>query len=666
MITYNYTLYRHDGTGYTEYRPSVLPKKLPVLASIEAPNSSGKSTLLNIVGVCFAGHKSKLINDSLVRKMAGLIDSEYQDIEFEVVITSAHDTLKFTKKKWETNIDSIRLIGDREEYIDVEREYELVYDIPINPVERLMELTKEVGYEHGITESRLKAFQSFIREELSKAKRSKNPEEIRTTEERIVAIKETIELDQNDCQTIRDTILKYKQIYYAVQHNLYKGKKLGNDFISKKMEEQRKQDHQKEYKKFLKLDDIVQRYKTSMKKNHNNILSNLKGLKGVSKTTVSLWDEIDPDDVFRQGFVSNAYKEAVKLIEIELKKVQKSNKVHEDQYNLMVDLIKLLEKVIDINLEISSDISARSIIEPLRDKVKAQKSAIEQKSAIDDALTFLRELKSEQDFLTGNEYSEYKKLRAGFKEKPYEMESAAPKSSQIDDMINLFKSKCIELGLDPDDTKKVKEIKVLATEDVKLNSLLSMPYDAFLNMLENESGKIFAIESRLEKNRGNVEGLEKRLYELKNREESKYALHVERLESLLTSVGDAISKVTSYKEFATQLYSKNPNNGENFLKYTEHLGAYLAQKLGSILHIDREYRVKSVDIRKELFLSEEDKQIRFSDMGTGQSQSAYLMSKLNSTSGKKMIALFDEIAMMDTNSLKPIYSKLNEIGRAHV
>lgn len=48
-------------------------------------------------------------------------------------------------------------------------------------------------------------------------------------------------------------------------------------------------------------------------------------------------------------------------------------------------------------------------------------------------------------------------------------------------------------------------------------------------------------------------------------------------------------------------------------------------------------------------------------MGTGQSQSAYLMSKLNSNTNKKLVALFDEIAMMDTNSLKPIYERIKRM-----
>ena len=50
----------------------------------------------------------------------------------------------------------------------------------------------------------------------------------------------------------------------------------------------------------------------------------------------------------------------------------------------------------------------------------------------------------------------------------------------------------------------------------------------------------------------------------------------------------------------------------------------------------------------------------FSDFGTGQSQSAYLKGLLQSNDGRKVIALLDEVAMMDSSSMKPIYDLLKD------
>ena len=48
-------------------------------------------------------------------------------------------------------------------------------------------------------------------------------------------------------------------------------------------------------------------------------------------------------------------------------------------------------------------------------------------------------------------------------------------------------------------------------------------------------------------------------------------------------------------------------------------------------------------------------------MGTGQVQSAYLLGLLNTDDKRKIIALFDEVAMMDRKSLGPILRKLREL-----
>lgn len=59
--------------------------------------------------------------------------------------------------------------------------------------------------------------------------------------------------------------------------------------------------------------------------------------------------------------------------------------------------------------------------------------------------------------------------------------------------------------------------------------------------------------------------------------------------------------------------------------------------------------------------TEEGRIIRLADMGTGQGQNAYLMGLLNISDNRKIIALFDEVAMMDNKALFPIFTKLKEL-----
>ena len=68
MIKYDYKIIRDEEDEIKEYRPNLIPKELPDLCYIKGPNSSGKSTLLNIIGVAFRGGNRKEINNPLEKK----------------------------------------------------------------------------------------------------------------------------------------------------------------------------------------------------------------------------------------------------------------------------------------------------------------------------------------------------------------------------------------------------------------------------------------------------------------------------------------------------------------------------------------------------------------------------------------------------------------------
>ena len=51
-------------------------------------------------------------------------------------------------------------------------------------------------------------------------------------------------------------------------------------------------------------------------------------------------------------------------------------------------------------------------------------------------------------------------------------------------------------------------------------------------------------------------------------------------------------------------------------------------------------------------------------MGTGQTQSTYLQSKLKTNyGGRKLIVMFDEVGMMDDNSMEPIKNLIRQLKK---
>lgn len=96
-------------------------------------------------------------------------------------------------------------------------------------------------------------------------------------------------------------------------------------------------------------------------------------------------------------------------------------------------------------------------------------------------------------------------------------------------------------------------------------------------------------------------------------------------------------------------------------KYYDALFSYLGKRVDMIRHIDQDYNVDKIDLIKGVITTKDGKNIRLIDMGSGQGQCAYLMGLLNTADNRPIIALFDEVAMMDSKSLEPIYRKFREL-----
>ncbi len=130
--------------------------------------------------------------------------------------------------------------------------------------------------------------------------------------------------------------------------------------------------------------------------------------------------------------------------------------------------------------------------------------------------------------------------------------------------------------------------------------------------------------------------------------------HVQNLERLFHSYDSWLSRIIANPEKLKKLSKEETT-------YIELIGQYLAKKIGRIKHIPETYDVKSIDVISKKLITEQGTIIHFSDLGTGQGQAAYLETLLSMSENKKIIALFDEVAMMDEQTLKPIMNKLRDL-----
>jgi exonuclease SbcC len=155
---------------------------------------------------------------------------------------------------------------------------------------------------------------------------------------------------------------------------------------------------------------------------------------------------------------------------------------------------------------------------------------------------------------------------------------------------------------------------------------------------------------------------------LENKEPSKYQTYVPEIERLIVTTQELerrfLRVFDSYIHEIINAKIMMDGKNEERKEYYNQISKFLANKIQSIRHIDSDYVIRDVDIVNKIFLTKEGKEIRFTDMGTGQSQSAYIMARLNTLDNRKQVVLLDEVAMMDEKSLKPILNKINELYKS--
>jgi hypothetical protein len=171
------------------------------------------------------------------------------------------------------------------------------------------------------------------------------------------------------------------------------------------------------------------------------------------------------------------------------------------------------------------------------------------------------------------------------------------------------------------------------------------------------------------KEKGNTEfNIERHKAEIKRLESMKphkYQNNFDELKKILTKVESLDAIVNNkFNRFIHDLSSgklNNSNLNQEQKDFNELVSCFLGQKVGFVRYTDGIYEIKSIDLVSGVANTKEGKKIPLVRMGTGRSQSGYLMGLLNTSDNRKIIALFDEVAMMDDKSLEPIYDRFREL-----
>ena len=698
MITFDYLIEREISEGkFRKFTPELIPTQLDGIVTIEGPNSSGKSTLLTIIALGLFGTGNKRINPTLQTKMDSLLDSKHQRITFSFKIISKDGDLHLLSEKTDlkTAEISVKESNDGKTYRPIspdnfERKYNLIYDIPNNPTERLPELLKEFKEEQLQFGYKVKDFGLFLRTVLAQISSSRDPnrlEELRAKLQEARSQKIKLDAEIPEQQKFLDNLEKnaYIRFYFYYSNmctTLEKEVEIAEEKLKKFNKDGKKLTTQLSHEraKFATLQSqFTQKY--------NAVTPLIQGALTVlprkENARFKIWKEINPFRV-EMDQLSTIKIEALHyadLFSVEIERMQNESSFKDA--SMLQRILASLQEFEDSGLLIPKlKVTLGDIVKIIKDESKKSSILVKRYENIDDIVTLLNDL--------GNITDDIKLTLEKLKQESFESRKLSEKSTETyfgekEELCSIKKnfelarskrdgylSRCVSKGINHSTLLKPYSEIEFEPYSPQLKQYLTLGESQTMEKIVDLQQEIFDKKRELMGNNLVITMNEKEAERLEKQKPHKYEEYRGQLTSLL-QLTDAVSQklLKEYNEDLESLINKElkvedlAKNKERSEYYNE-ISKYLAQRIGVFRHIDCTYKAKTVNLISGIIATEDNTTIHIADMGTGQSQSAYLLSLLNAKNdNRKIIALFDEIAMMDESSLEPICQRLRELYNAN-
>lgn len=680
MIEYDYTIKRNEEDEVVVYSPDKIPKQLPNLIYLEGPNSSGKSTLLNMIALGLHGLKKENLNPALKHKMESILDTSYQEVKFEFKIQNKDATLEIISLKEDSTESLIKVYEvNNGQKISIsperfERDYNLIYDIPDNPTQRLNQLTESIKWLQQSRGNRTSSLTSHIQGVINDVKNSKDPERIKTLQEELKKAKKYYEdlfEENNENEIFFDILEKYTYCrsfldYYNLFEQLEK--------IVKELEKNNKKVKRVKKKKNHKYEALISEANEILEilqARYDQATPTLKRL--ISKENdhlIRFWEKVNFKDYLRNLEFSETFKKVLLTFKTILFSL-----VHDEKHEKILEEAKIWGEIIDILEECETkDIVVPGIgkkisefIDSLKEANSDNENLLNYISNINNLIDLLDKMDENRNRLENifEELGEIDQESGWFEDEidtDYELEKAIEKQKEIQYFLDHYMKECAKKDIGIEEIPITFD-KVRAMEEI--NPYISYSENQLLEKITHLQNYMHDQKIILKKKYNNIILLEKEIDRLGKKEPHKYQDKIEELTELLRISQilkqKLVKKYDSYiNDLINRKYSQDSKDNERE-KYFELVSDYLGRRIGYIKYVDKDYKVISIDMVKGIIRTEEGKIIRLDDMGTGQGQSAYLMGLLNVSDNRKIIALLDEVAMMDKKSLSPIFKKLKEL-----
>ena len=287
MFQFDYSLIRNEGLDTHEYKPEIITKKIENLIYIKAPNSSGKSTLLNIIALGLYGLNNKKIDPAIKKKLLSLSDTKHQTLNASFSIEDKYGNIELKSVITNGKPSLIKIENGIEQTMGIDRfenEYNLIYDIPTNPTERLKDLTSEIEIYQERQGNKILRFSDFLNRTLQEISDSQDPGKVSQLEAEVVRATKKESHSQEVLQKTNEKTLRLKKYLYSKFLIFYNHRLKESSLSIQKMVDEQNESTEKKQKKTLASKKLLDNLRMNFAKINGNRDSLTKDLVSLLST----------------------------------------------------------------------------------------------------------------------------------------------------------------------------------------------------------------------------------------------------------------------------------------------------------------------------------------------------------------------------------------------
>jgi len=670
MIEVFYKLVTNTGKGFLEYETIPEFKSLDNISLIEAPNDFGKSTIFHCLAIsCYGEHdqyiQKKIDDQGLIDKIDWLLKPSPTEVEFDITI-KAHGTTLHAKKELNKGHIERHINGERATFEDFKEKFDIVYQIPSDPVRRLNDIIKDV-------QSNVQYYGTLL---------SKHHENIgriiedldQDPKERRKIINDRIDKYKEKEETLGSRFKDFCELEVNIQKYLYI--RQIEDYTNTIKQ---RSDRKTKLLSIIRSSNFITSNRTKTVEAINTFNTDIRtATKNYLKIVGDL--ELDSDiitgytDFLEKFDIPNDFK--CNKGEQYWNSIREINEVVQDIDENLVDETKAdnteyLRQLKSFLETFPPSLNDESITTPIDVLLKEIDSYLGKYSDLEyhDAFEQIYDIFKDIDKLVDigvDEYNIYVNLpdedRDAIDQDSYreEIEGLKIIIAELENSKKMASVHLVSLGLD-DETKCTQFVTGFNNNYSKYKNYQLSKLE--ITLIDTTKTKKEIAED-IRKNEVKIQALRNELDDLKGKDRDEFSGHkkeIEKIEEILQSLRYKLeNEMMGYLDRKDQTAHISEVE-ENF---KQQLQSYLAKKIPEIPinenGEDIKLKVKRIDHIQKIFITDEDKIIDFRMFGSGRTSSIGYTSTINNLNPKKLTILLLDEALMDDVSIAPLKNAINK------